>query len=196
MTAGRWRGHARSADAFGPGGTLLPCCGCLTLWPCLCRINIEARKSPKLSRAAQEMSRSPRLPMRKPSIGSPSLTRREFPFEDITQVVSGLRVGHTSLNFIDWENRSLSSFSLVSVQLIVSGRTSKIKVDSEPDTLSSPMIAGKESWRWMCPNPICGLLNWHTCRHTGTGTHLPLSSNLRSIAWWTPSWKWVVTCCS
>lgn len=51
-------------------------------------INIEARKSPKLSRAAQEISRSPRLPMRKPSIGSPSLTRREFPFEDITQVVS------------------------------------------------------------------------------------------------------------
>lgn len=62
--------------------------------PCLHRINIEARKSPKLSRAAQEMSRSPRLPMRKPSIGSPSLTRREFPFEDITQVASGLRVGH------------------------------------------------------------------------------------------------------
>lgn len=53
--------------------------------PKLPRINIEARKSPKLSRAAQEMSRSPRLPMRKPSIGSPSLTRREFPFEDITQ---------------------------------------------------------------------------------------------------------------
>ncbi|XP_023376870.1 tubby-related protein 4 [Pteropus vampyrus] len=53
--------------------------------PRLPRINIEARKSPKLSRAAQEMSRSPRLPMRKPSIGSPSLTRREFPFEDVTQ---------------------------------------------------------------------------------------------------------------
>nr|XP_044616678.1 tubby-related protein 4 isoform X3 [Equus asinus] len=53
--------------------------------PKLPRINIEARKSPKLSRAAQEISRSPRLPMRKPSIGSPSLTRREFPFEDITQ---------------------------------------------------------------------------------------------------------------
>ncbi|XP_036079160.1 tubby-related protein 4 isoform X2 [Rousettus aegyptiacus] len=53
--------------------------------PKLPRINIEARKSPKLSRAAQEMSRSPRLPMRKPSIGSPSLTRREFPFEDVTQ---------------------------------------------------------------------------------------------------------------
>ncbi|XP_037376485.1 tubby-related protein 4 [Talpa occidentalis] len=53
--------------------------------PKLPRINIEARKSPKLSRAAQEMSRSPRLPMRKPSVGSPSLTRREFPFEDITQ---------------------------------------------------------------------------------------------------------------
>ncbi|XP_037676538.1 tubby-related protein 4 isoform X2 [Choloepus didactylus] len=53
--------------------------------PKLPRINIEARKSPKLSRAAQEITRSPRLPMRKPSIGSPSLTRREFPFEDITQ---------------------------------------------------------------------------------------------------------------
>ncbi|KAH0622413.1 hypothetical protein JD844_024707 [Phrynosoma platyrhinos] len=53
--------------------------------PKLPRINIEARKSPKLSRAAQEISRSPRLPIRKPSIGSPSLTRREFPLEDITQ---------------------------------------------------------------------------------------------------------------
>lgn len=53
--------------------------------PKLPRINIEARKSPKLSRAAQEMSRSPRLPIRKPSVSSPSLTRREFPFEDITQ---------------------------------------------------------------------------------------------------------------
>ncbi|XP_064148861.1 tubby-related protein 4 isoform X2 [Loxodonta africana] len=53
--------------------------------PKLPRINIEARKSPKLSRATQEVSRSPRLPMRKPSIGSPSLTRREFPFEDIAQ---------------------------------------------------------------------------------------------------------------
>ncbi|KAM5125112.1 LOW QUALITY PROTEIN: tubby-related protein 4-like [Callospermophilus lateralis] len=53
--------------------------------PKLPRISIEAQKSPKLPRAAQEISRSPRLPMRKPSIGSPSLTRREFPFEDITQ---------------------------------------------------------------------------------------------------------------
>uniref|UniRef100_A0A803VAY0 Tubby-related protein 4 n=1 Tax=Ficedula albicollis TaxID=59894 RepID=A0A803VAY0_FICAL len=53
--------------------------------PKLPRINIEARKSPKMSRAAQEISRSPRLPIRKPSIGSPSLTRREFPLEDITQ---------------------------------------------------------------------------------------------------------------
>ncbi|XP_030412515.1 tubby-related protein 4 isoform X1 [Gopherus evgoodei] len=53
--------------------------------PKLPRINIDARKSPKLSRAAQEISRSPRLPIRKPSIGSPSLTRREFPLEDITQ---------------------------------------------------------------------------------------------------------------
>lgn len=56
----------------------------------LCRINIEARKSPKMSRAAQEISRSPRLPIRKPSIGSPSLTRREFPLEDITQVLCAL----------------------------------------------------------------------------------------------------------
>ncbi|XP_069463978.1 tubby-related protein 4 [Ambystoma mexicanum] len=53
--------------------------------PKLPRINIEARKSPKLSRAAQEISRSPRLPIRKSSIGSPSLNRREFPLEDITQ---------------------------------------------------------------------------------------------------------------
>uniref|UniRef100_A0A8C0AX29 Tubby-related protein 4 n=1 Tax=Buteo japonicus TaxID=224669 RepID=A0A8C0AX29_9AVES len=53
--------------------------------PKLPRINIEARKSPKMSRSAQEISRSPRLPIRKPSIGSPSLTRREFPLEDITQ---------------------------------------------------------------------------------------------------------------
>ncbi|XP_058291617.1 tubby-related protein 4 isoform X2 [Hylobates moloch] len=53
--------------------------------PKLPRISIEARKSPKLPRAAQELSRSPRLPLRKPSVGSPSLTRREFPFEDITQ---------------------------------------------------------------------------------------------------------------
>ncbi|NXM38711.1 TULP4 protein, partial [Gymnorhina tibicen] len=53
--------------------------------PKLPRINIEARKSPKMSRAAPEISRSPRLPIRKPSIGSPSLTRREFPLEDITQ---------------------------------------------------------------------------------------------------------------
>ncbi|XP_056436618.1 tubby-related protein 4a isoform X1 [Gadus chalcogrammus] len=49
------------------------------------RINIDPRKSPKLSRATQEISRSPRLPIRKPSIGSPSLTRREFPLDDITQ---------------------------------------------------------------------------------------------------------------
>ncbi|XP_072907778.1 tubby-related protein 4a [Hemitrygon akajei] len=53
--------------------------------PKLPRINLDARKSPKLSRASQEISKSPRLPIRKPSIGSPSLTRKEFPLEDITQ---------------------------------------------------------------------------------------------------------------
>uniref|UniRef100_A0A3P9NB63 Tubby-related protein 4 n=1 Tax=Poecilia reticulata TaxID=8081 RepID=A0A3P9NB63_POERE len=53
--------------------------------PKLPRINIDPRKSPKLSRATQEISRSPRLPMRKPSIGSPSLSRREFPLDDINQ---------------------------------------------------------------------------------------------------------------
>uniref|UniRef100_A0A672NPF6 Tubby-related protein 4-like n=1 Tax=Sinocyclocheilus grahami TaxID=75366 RepID=A0A672NPF6_SINGR len=53
--------------------------------PKLPRINIDPRKSPKLSRTAQEISRSPRLPIRKPSIGSPSLTRRESPLDDITQ---------------------------------------------------------------------------------------------------------------
>lgn len=50
------------------------------------RINIDPRKSPKLSRATQEVSRSPRLPIRKPSIGSPSLTRREFPLDELAQV--------------------------------------------------------------------------------------------------------------
>uniref|UniRef100_A0A1A8KA18 Tubby like protein 4 n=1 Tax=Nothobranchius kuhntae TaxID=321403 RepID=A0A1A8KA18_NOTKU len=53
--------------------------------PKLPRINIDPRKSPKLSRANQEISRSPRLPIRKPSIGSPSLSRREFPLDDISQ---------------------------------------------------------------------------------------------------------------
>ncbi|XP_051974301.1 tubby-related protein 4-like isoform X2 [Xyrauchen texanus] len=53
--------------------------------PKLPRINIDPRKSPKLSRTTQEISRSPRLPIRKPSISSPSLTRREFPLDDITQ---------------------------------------------------------------------------------------------------------------
>ncbi|KAK7129576.1 hypothetical protein R3I93_019271 [Phoxinus phoxinus] len=53
--------------------------------PKLPRINIDPRKSPKISRTTQEISRSPRLPIRKPSIGSPSLTRREFPLDDITQ---------------------------------------------------------------------------------------------------------------
>ncbi|XP_054877366.1 tubby-related protein 4a isoform X2 [Poeciliopsis prolifica] len=53
--------------------------------PKLPRINIDPRKSPKLSRATQEISRSPRLPIRKPSIGSPSLSRREFPLDDINQ---------------------------------------------------------------------------------------------------------------
>uniref|UniRef100_A0A8C6KDH3 Tubby-related protein 4 n=1 Tax=Nothobranchius furzeri TaxID=105023 RepID=A0A8C6KDH3_NOTFU len=53
--------------------------------PKLPRINIDPRKSPKLSRANQEISRSPRLPIRKPSIGSPSLSRREFPLDDINQ---------------------------------------------------------------------------------------------------------------
>uniref|UniRef100_A0A8C9TVZ4 Tubby-related protein 4 n=1 Tax=Scleropages formosus TaxID=113540 RepID=A0A8C9TVZ4_SCLFO len=53
--------------------------------PKLSRINIDARKSPKLSRAAQEISRSPRLPARKSSIGSPGLTRKEFPIDDISE---------------------------------------------------------------------------------------------------------------
>lgn len=56
------------------------------------RINIDPRKSPKLSRTAQEISRSPRLAIRKPSIGSPSLTRREFPLDDITQVLAAAKL--------------------------------------------------------------------------------------------------------
>ncbi|XP_059504453.1 tubby-related protein 4a isoform X2 [Stegostoma tigrinum] len=53
--------------------------------PKLPRINLDSRKSPKLSRPSQEISKSPRLPIRRPSIGSPSLTRKEFPLEDVTQ---------------------------------------------------------------------------------------------------------------
>uniref|UniRef100_W5JYU5 Tubby-related protein 4 n=1 Tax=Astyanax mexicanus TaxID=7994 RepID=W5JYU5_ASTMX len=44
--------------------------------PKLPRINMESRKSPKLAQTSQEMSRSPRLP-KKPTIRSPSLTRRD-----------------------------------------------------------------------------------------------------------------------
>nr|XP_020463610.1 tubby-related protein 4-like [Monopterus albus] len=49
------------------------------------RINIESRKSPKLSRANQEGQRSPRLPTKKPPVRSPSLTRREFSMDGITE---------------------------------------------------------------------------------------------------------------
>lgn len=49
------------------------------------RLNMESRKSPKLSRANQEGQRSPRLPTKKPPIRSPSLTRREFSMDGITE---------------------------------------------------------------------------------------------------------------
>ncbi|XP_048831328.1 tubby-related protein 4 isoform X1 [Brienomyrus brachyistius] len=49
------------------------------------RINMDVRKSPKLSRAVQDISRSPRLPARNPAIGSPGLTCKEFPLDDITE---------------------------------------------------------------------------------------------------------------
>ncbi|XP_059209872.1 tubby-related protein 4 [Centropristis striata] len=49
------------------------------------RMNLESRKSPKLSRANQEGQRSPRLPTKKPPIRSPSLTRREFCMDGITE---------------------------------------------------------------------------------------------------------------
>uniref|UniRef100_A0A3Q1H9T3 Tubby-related protein 4 n=1 Tax=Anabas testudineus TaxID=64144 RepID=A0A3Q1H9T3_ANATE len=42
-------------------------------------------KSPKLSRANQEGQRSPRLPTKKPPVRSPSLTRREFSMDGITE---------------------------------------------------------------------------------------------------------------
>lgn len=47
---------------------------------------MESRKSPKLSRASQEGLRSPRLPTKKPPVRSPSLTRREFSMDGITEV--------------------------------------------------------------------------------------------------------------
>ncbi|XP_026085915.1 tubby-related protein 4 isoform X1 [Carassius auratus] len=48
------------------------------------RINMESRKSPKLTQISQEMSRSPRLP-KKPPGRSPSLTRREFPVDGFSE---------------------------------------------------------------------------------------------------------------
>lgn len=52
------------------------------------RLNMESRKSPKLSRANQEGQRSPRLPTKKPPVRSPSLTRREFSMDGITEVMT------------------------------------------------------------------------------------------------------------
>ncbi|XP_030575412.1 tubby-related protein 4 [Archocentrus centrarchus] len=49
------------------------------------RLNMESRKSPKLSRANQEGQRSPRLLTKKPPVRSPSLTRREFSMDGITE---------------------------------------------------------------------------------------------------------------
>uniref|UniRef100_G3PC91 Tubby-related protein 4 n=1 Tax=Gasterosteus aculeatus aculeatus TaxID=481459 RepID=G3PC91_GASAC len=49
------------------------------------RMNLESRKSPKLSRINQEGQRSPRLPMKKPPVRSPSLTRRDFSMDGITE---------------------------------------------------------------------------------------------------------------
>uniref|UniRef100_A0A3Q2Q653 Tubby-related protein 4 n=1 Tax=Fundulus heteroclitus TaxID=8078 RepID=A0A3Q2Q653_FUNHE len=49
------------------------------------RLNMDSRKSPKLSRANQEGQRSPRLPTKKPPVRSPSLTRREFTMDGITE---------------------------------------------------------------------------------------------------------------
>ncbi|XP_073339207.1 tubby-related protein 4 [Pagrus major] len=53
--------------------------------PKLFMLNMESRKSPKLSRANQEGQRSPRLPTKKPPARSPSLTRREFSMDGITE---------------------------------------------------------------------------------------------------------------
>lgn len=50
------------------------------------RMNMDSRKSPKLSRASQDGQRSPRLPTKKPPVRSPSLTRREFSMDGITEV--------------------------------------------------------------------------------------------------------------
>lgn len=47
---------------------------------------MESRKSPKLAQTSQELSRSPRLP-KKAAIRSPSLTRREFPVDGLSEVL-------------------------------------------------------------------------------------------------------------
>ncbi|KAK5858058.1 hypothetical protein PBY51_011253 [Eleginops maclovinus] len=49
------------------------------------RMNLESRKSPKLSRSNQEGQRSPRLPTKKTVPRSPSLTRREFSMDGISE---------------------------------------------------------------------------------------------------------------
>ncbi|XP_033934096.1 tubby-related protein 4 [Pseudochaenichthys georgianus] len=49
------------------------------------RMNLESRKSPKMSRSNQEGQRSPRLPMKKPVPRSPSLTRREFSMDGMSE---------------------------------------------------------------------------------------------------------------
>lgn len=51
---------------------------------------MESRKSPKLSHANQEGQRSPRLPTKKPPVRSPSLTRREFSMDGMTEVKANL----------------------------------------------------------------------------------------------------------
>ncbi|KAK1874704.1 Tubby-related protein 4 [Dissostichus eleginoides] len=49
------------------------------------RMNLESRKSPKMSRSNQEGQRSPRLPTKKPVPRSPSLTRREFSMDGMSE---------------------------------------------------------------------------------------------------------------
>ncbi|KTG33367.1 hypothetical protein cypCar_00033179 [Cyprinus carpio] len=110
--------------------------------PKLPRINIDPRKSPKLSRTTQEISRSPRLPIRKPSIGSPSLTRREFLLDDITQprqmTIYLPEVRKISVEYVNLPMFSPNVFSEDEDDLPVTG-ASGITDDNPPCTVNIPI---------------------------------------------------------
>lgn len=96
---------------------------------------MESRKSPKLSRANQEGQRSPRLPTKKPPVRSPSLTRREFSMDGITEV-----------DFPSWFFRTLHKIKKIKPLLCVC-------VQSTTTLLKSLLTYGEPNSRlWASPH--------------------------------------------